>query len=212
LNDRPLRELLDLCSDTRPVLWEAGWSEFLRRYKRFIYQVVAKTCASWNAARLRKQLSETIDDIVSEVLILLCQNRGRVLKGFRAQDDERLFLAWLATVCRRKSSRHILRYFSSKMVDAEAGDLPNVVSSLGVERRWELYEHLVRLWRSSAAKNKLFLERDIFIFQLYTWADFSTDMILRLPCLDRIGHRVVDNTVNRMRSGLRRDAGLADER
>jgi hypothetical protein len=98
------------------------------------------------------------------------------------------------------------------MVDVEAGDLPDLVSSLGHERRWELYEHLIRLWRFSAARNKLFLERDIFIFQLYTWADFSTDMIMHMPCLDRIGHRVVDNTVNRMRGSLRRDAERAGER
>jgi hypothetical protein len=174
--------------------------------------MVVRTCASWSAARLRKQLPETVDDIVSDVFMLLCENHGRVLKGFRARDNEHLFLAWLATVCRRKSSRHILRYFSSKMVEAEAGEMPDLVSSLDVERRWELYEHLVRLWRISAAKNKLFLERDIFIFQLYTWADFSTDMILLLPCLDRIGHRVVDNTVNRMRNSLRRNAEQADER
>ncbi len=204
MKDVPLQELLESCCDAQAARWEAGWSEFIRRYKRFIYQMVARTCVSWNAARLHKQLSETIDDIVSDVFILLCENHGRVLHGFRAKDDERLFLAWLATVCRRKTSRHILRHFSSKMVDAEAGEIPGIVSSIDVERRWELYEHLVGLCRSSAAKNKLFMERDILIFFLYTWADFSTDMIQLLPCLDHIGHRVVDNTVNRMRNSLNR--------
>jgi hypothetical protein len=212
MQERSLRDLLESCCDARGARWESGWYEFIRRYKRFIYQMVARTCASWGAARLHKQLPETIDDVVSDVLALLCEDRGRVLKGFKARGDERLFLSWLATVCRRRSSRHILRYYSSKLVDSDAGEIPGLVSSLEIERQGELYEHLVSLFRRTAARNKIHLERDILIFQMHAWADFSMDMILRVPCFDRIGHRVVDNTVSRMRSVLRRDSGISVER
>jgi hypothetical protein len=212
LQEQSLRNLLESCCDSRDARRESGWAEFLRRYKRYIYQVAAGTCASWSASRLRKQLSETIDDIVSDVLLLLCQNQGRVLSEFRSRDDERLFLAWLATICRRKSSRHILRFFSSKMVEMEAGELPGLFSPLDCDRRAELYEHFVEHFRSSAARNKIHLERDIFIFHMRVWADFSADMIQRMPCLDGIGHRVVDNTVNRMRKVLRLAEAVTVER
>ena len=52
------------------------------------------------------------------------------------------------------------------------------------------------------------IERDINIFHLYTWADFSEEMILFNPCFQDIGHRVVDNVVNRMRSQLKNCADL----
>jgi hypothetical protein len=212
LRDQSLRDLLDSCCDEPGARWESGWSEFIRRYKRFIYHAVARTCSSWSASRLRMQLPDAIDDVVSDVLVLLCRDRGRALRNFRSCDDERVFLAWLATVCRRKSSRHMLRYFSSKMVEAEAGEIPALVSSLGGDRRAELYEHFVEFFRSRPAGNKIHLERDIFIFQMRVWADFSMEMIRGVPCLGGIGHRVVDNTVHRMRSALRRNSDLPVER
>ena len=75
--------------------------------------------------------------------------------------------------------------------------------------RWELYETVVQYLRGLAGPRKRNLERDIHLFMLYNWADFSEDMIRVTPNFRSMGDRVLDNVINRLRILTRNNlAGL----
>lgn len=196
-------ELIDACSHPGSSSWDLGWKEFIRRYKRFIYNNVTKTCVAWNVPRLHKQLTDSVNDVVSEIIYLLCRNECKVLRDFRNRTSEQAFLSWLAVICRRASSRYIQQNFTNVITDGDISEIKKYVGCLEFNIQWELYEHLVAQCRISSKKKKPNIERDIHIFQLYAWADFSADMISSMPCLKSIGYRVVDNVVNRMRKHLK---------
>ena len=44
----------------------------------------------------------------------------------------------------------------------------------------------------------------INLFQFYVWSDLSQPTIQTHPCYAEIGHRVIDNVVNRLRDSLRK--------
>ncbi|MBN1782205.1 hypothetical protein JW948_13820 [bacterium] len=200
---RTLSELLELCSSYQSSQWESGWNEFLGRYKGFIYSTVTRCCTLWNMPRLHHQFSDTVNDIVSDVFMILCRDRCRALRQFEARDSEPRFLAWLAMICKRATGRYIQKYFSKKLFETSPDSFQPFFESLPQDQRWELHETLVfmlRQWQGSRKKNG---ERDILLFQLVIMADFSPDMIGRLPCFRHLGHRVLDNVIHRVRSGLR---------
>ncbi|MCB0306534.1 MAG: hypothetical protein KDI38_22420, partial [Calditrichaeota bacterium] len=79
----------------------------------------------------------------------------------------------------------------------------------------ELYEHIVEVVRREKGGRRGNAERDLHIFLLYTLADFDQEMITALPVFcgegREIGHRVVDNVVNRIRVILREKWESDDE-
>lgn len=195
-------QFLDDCSNPGSTNYEQAWRQFIERYKLFIYNQAAKSCRKWNVPRLNTQYSETVNDIFSEVILVLCGNNCKALKDFRARDNEKMFLSWLAVICSRTTGRFIQRHFSMVLSEAEIDSFIEYLIDLDFDTRWELYEAIVDLLRKNSSSKKRHLERDIHIFLLYTWADFSEPMIKLLPCLSDIGPRVVDVVVNRTRQQL----------
>ena len=80
-----LSELLINCCDEHSPDRESSWREFLRRYKHFIYQVITYRCLGWQVSRLRRQLSDVVNDVVSEVFIILTKS----LAHYREVEDEK---------------------------------------------------------------------------------------------------------------------------
>ncbi len=196
------QQFLDDCSNPGSANYEQAWRQFIERYKLFIYNQAAKHCRKWNVPRLNTQYSETVNDIFSEVILTLCENGCRALKNFRARDNEKMFLSWLATICSRATGRFIQRHFSMVLADAEIDNFIDYIIDLDFDTRWELFETIVEILRDTSSSKKRHLERDINIFLLYVWADFSAPMIKIHPCLQEIGPRVVDVVVNRFRQQL----------
>jgi len=194
-----LKEILEHISDNNSDYYEQSWRKFTKQYKDFIYQVVTRRVLSWNVPRLRNQLSDVVNDIVAEIFIILLKS----ISSYREIDDEKKFLYWLTTVCNRAASHFLKKQFISTMIDNEIEDLQKYYKVLQNDVRWELYESIVRDLRESSGKSKRNLERDISLFNLYTISDFSHQMIEFTPCFDNIGHRVVDNVVNRTRDILK---------
>jgi len=199
-DQQPLHQLLRVCCDSKSPQREAAWRAFLTRYKLFIYQVVTHRCLSWQVARLRRQLSDVVNDIVSEVFIILTKS----LAQFRETDNEKKFRAWLATVCNRASGRFIKQTFFSEIVESDLEEFHNYLQGLEFDSCWELYESIIEQLRFSDSTKKRNLERDINIFQFYTWSDLSQPVIQTHPCYAGIGHRVIDNVVNRLRIQLKK--------
>lgn len=195
-----LAQLITHCSDTNSPQRESAWRQFLKHYKVFIYQAVTRRCLTWRVPRLRRQLSDVVNDIVSEVFIILC----KALSDFREVEDEKKFKLWLATISNRAVGRYLQREFFCEMAEPDLEEFRNYIQCLGHDSRWELYENVIEKLLTASGNKKKNLERDINIFLLYTWADLSQPMILSHPCYVDMGHRVIDNVVNRMRDMLKK--------
>ena len=100
-----MSELLINCCDEGSPQRELAWREFLKRYKNFIYRVITYRCFGWRVSRLSRQLSDVVNDVVSEVFTILTQS----LDQYREVDNEKKFRAWLATICNRAASRYLKR-------------------------------------------------------------------------------------------------------
>jgi hypothetical protein len=194
----PFPQLLDTCSDPKSPYWESAWGEFLNRYKDNIYRYIIKRCSTWNAPRLRRQFSDTVNDAVADVFIILTKNNCQALKDFRERDNEIKFLSWLSILCGRAAGRYMRKNFLPQVLDSEIEEIRESLNAIDPDERWELYETIISALRRTSQK-----ERDINIFLTYTWADYNQEMISTLPCFQNMGHRVVDNVVNRLRSILR---------
>jgi hypothetical protein len=194
-----LKDLITYCCQSNSLKWESAWREFLKRYKVFIYQCVTRRCLSWRTPRLKRQLSDTVNDIVSEILNILVKS----LASFREVDDDHKFKLWLATVSNREVGHYLRREFCSELTEPDLEEFRNYIRYLENDLRWELYESVVEKLRVAHGEKKKNLERDINIFLLYTWSDLSQPMILAHPCYQDLGHRVIDNVVNRMRECLK---------
>lgn len=157
----------------------------------------------FNVPRLRRQLSDTVNDIIGEVFIILCNNNFKALRSYEALDNEKKFLSWLATICNRTTSHNIKRYFKDLFVECAPEEIQIYINNLGLNTRWILYEELVTDLRSFAKRDRGNMERDISIFMLYKWEQFSKPMITSHPCLKNIEHHVIDVVVARQLDCLR---------
>lgn len=193
-----LAELIRHCTDQNSKRYQPAWQEFLNRYKMAVYNAVTKRCVSWNVPRLRRQLSEVVNDISAEVFIILYKS----LVTFREVQNEAKFIVWLTTICNREASRYLQRYFLQTLTDFDIDKFQDLIGAINFDNRWELYEFTVKKMRRQHSKGKKNLERDMNIFLLYIWSDFSDKMVLTHPCYGELGHRVIDNVINRMRAYL----------
>lgn len=194
-------ELLKHCTDPKSPQRENAWLEFLKRYKIPIYNFIKRRCYSWNVSRLDRQFSDVVDDIVSEVFLILYNSLGT----YREVDNEKKFVIWLSTICNRASSHHLQKNFIQVMTDFNIDEFTELVGGLSFDNRWELYESTISRMRRLHGSKKQNLERDMNIFLMYIWSDFSDKMVLAHPCYNQIGGRVIDNVINRMRKLLRED-------
>jgi hypothetical protein len=199
-----VQKLLDLCGDPSNPYWETAWREFIRRYKRYIYSVVLKRCSAFQFPGLQSKLSEIVNDIVAVVYCHLCENKCRAIQQFRERNNEKVLLAWLATICNYSATRYLRKEFILPTIESDIGDMHDILIACNAEVRWQIYEELVYLLRQNKKNKKRNLERDINIFNLYTFADFSGEQIKMLPCFQGLGERVVDLVVNRTREFLRK--------
>ncbi len=182
------------------------------RYRDTMLNAIARKCYQWNSRGLDMQTGDVINDVLSTVLLNLCQNDCRVLRDFQNRDNEIKFKAWLAIICQRSAGRYLKNrlFRHDRIVMEEKEDqrsespgefLPGYqMSSVSQSTRWELYEETVARLSRGKRRN---LQRDIHLFLIYTWADFDLDMIDALPCLKGMGGRTVDNVVHRLRKILR---------
>lgn len=209
-NSLTFQQLLDYCSDSNSQCWQSAWGEFIKRYKKFMYDIVTYRCLKYNIPRVRRQLSDVVNDVFDEVTLLLCKNHCRALQEYRARDNEKKFRAWLTTICNRTTYNYVQDHFFEPLVESDLQEFQNCIHGLDLDIRWQLYEDHVNLLRKFSKRHKRHIERDINIFNMYIWADFSAPMLSSIPCLNNIGHRVVDNVVNRMRANLRQSRNVLD--
>lgn len=171
---------------------------------------MAQRCTSWGSLRIRRQFSDFVNEMVDAVFANLYKNDCRALRNFSARDNERMFYAWLATICDRTANRHIRAMIRDRLIEDEPAEIRDRLSGGDANGRWELYEMVVAELREFAKRPTDHLERNIHLFQLCVWADFSEPMIQAHPFIRNLGPRIVDNVVSRMREFLRRRRNLLE--
>ncbi|NOZ61830.1 MAG: hypothetical protein GXO74_09120 [Calditrichaeota bacterium] len=183
--------LLDYCSDVRSPNWESAWCVFVERYYPFLYAKAESVCRRWNISRLKLQLKDTAKMIVDDVFETLYKDDCKALREFRERENEKLFRYWLSILCSRAASRFIKKHLPKFFVE-QSGDIEDFGAHLPYYQSWEIYEHLVHLLRNSLKTQSQSLERNIQIFMLRSWADFSSRMVLAHPCLEGLSEHNVD--------------------
>ncbi len=197
-----LRQLLEACSDRNAPEWQAGWREFLARYKNFLYKAILDRGAHFHHSRLRRQMLAEAHEVFMDVLTKLTEDNARILRRFRNKDSEPAFLAFLAILCRRATSARLKKMVTQPLVDEDLEDFKTRLAAGDAVFRCQLYEDVDRLLRAHLG-GRGEAERDIHLFKLYVWAGFSEEMIRSTPCFRDLGDRVVDNVVLRLRRCLR---------
>ncbi|KAA3614176.1 MAG: sigma-70 family RNA polymerase sigma factor [Calditrichaeota bacterium] len=197
-SETSFQSLITLCQDPSLKGYQGAWREFLRRYKQRIYQIVFYRCDSWQSPRVKTQLKDIVNDIVS----LVFKDLPKSIKNYREVSKEKIFLLWLTTICNRAVSF----YFKDRYIDIisnyQIDDYPEIVGDLPLDNRWELFELITDvLTRDSSHKRNV--QRDLVIFLLYTIGNFKEEEIKKHHCFKEIGPRVVEVTVSRKRKILK---------
>ncbi len=192
--------LLTICKDNSAQQYESAWREFFRRYKKRIYQIVVYRSQSWLSPKTKVQLKDIANDIVAQVFIIL----PKALESFREVSNEKYFLLWIGTICNRAVSAHFKRNYSAVNSEIDIDENPNIAGTLPIDNRWELFEFIKETLTENSSRKKN-VNRDLSIFLLYTWGNFSEQDIKKHHCFKDLGNRVVEVTVNRQRNILKKN-------
>ena len=205
-----LEELLNICENPSSPDFQSGWFELVRRFQKFIAVVAMNRYKSWDKNWDDVDQSDIVQDIINKVFLKLFQRDCHAIKIFQARHSEKAFCAYLATITNRLTTRNLKIYFKPETLHnaLEMADKPQDAKKL----TWQFFDYIVKKLRKKAGKKKVFIERDILLFNLYTLEDLTCEMILSLPLFRNLGHRVVDNAVFRNRLKLdKRDENILRE-
>lgn len=191
-----LKQVLDACTCNDPVQLEQGWRKLLSRYKIFIYKVILHQIAHQANSKIHRLDEEAVNDMVSEVIAALCENNYKLLKRFKSVNCERSFRGYLAIITARITDRNLLDNFTDSIDDIEEKSEPPVEEA-GHQAHLQLFESLVKILRSRSTLKERNIEYKILMFNLYILGDFSAKMLLWQPLFKGMGHRVLDNVINR---------------
>ncbi len=202
MDDFSLTDILEACTDPSSRFYNLAWSKFVARYKNYIYKVIYNRCKLWHFEQMPHDQSEFVNDIASDVFLLLTRNNCRALKQYKARHSETAFRGYLATISDRVTRRTLQRQrvFTS-YDDALLTNEPGTTQ----ETKWQAFDYLVAVLRHKAGKQERHLERNILLFNLYTLEDYTKEMLQMPPIFRGMGHRVVDNVVSRAREKLDQD-------
>ncbi len=195
-----LDKLITQCASEEISEKNQAWQIFWQRYHARIYGFARYACQK--SIRPRHRLfKDVVDDVVGDVLFIL----NSELSSFRNRDDEGRFLAWLSMITNRAALRYMQKNYSRLYFNDRNEETLN---SREPFHCWELYDYLVAFFRKTRKKNSVQSERDISIFMLYTFADFSPETIKKQPCLKNVSLRAIQLVLNRMKKKLETDRFL----
>ncbi len=201
-----LRELLKLCTNRTSPEFERAWKVLMARYETYIYTQIRRQCVKWKSERLQLQLDEVAQDIFTKIIEEFCTHDLKALRDFRGseidEDNERMFLGWLAVICHNQSNRELRKRWWRVIQSQDSGKLPETIWELETDMIWMLYRDVVCTLRDGAHNKKL--ERDMHIFLLFTFGGFTEAMIRVTAYMEKLGNRVIQVVINRMREKLRK--------
>src|SRR5271165_2407493 len=181
----------------------AEWEEFVRRCAPLASLVAFRVARQWESC----PSSSTVEDIVQEIFVKLCEQERRILREFepRGQDS---FLGLLRLVAISVANDHFRRLHSAKrggksvtmVLVEDAATLPAADGLQAAQmQRSVLLSQLDRRLRSAP---ETIAERDRALFWLYYRQGLTAEEIARLPAAG-LTAKGVESALRRVAKWLR---------
>lgn len=175
-------ELVKACAGSRdPAIWQ----EFIRRFQPVIATAVFRTARHWG-----EPAPHTVDDLVQETYLKLCDNDSRLLRSFESRHDDAIF-GYLKVVAANVVHDHFKSAMAEKrgagQIDAltdEGATSPAAAmldSSNSMERNVLLRQIDDALRQVAKGEDQ---DRNRLIFWLYYRDGLSANAIAALPSID----------------------------
>lgn len=172
-------ELVKACAGSKDP---AIWREFIRRFQPVIATAVLRT-----ANRFSKQTRQTLDDLVQDTYLKLCDDDCRLLRSFESRHPDAIF-GFLKVVAGNVANDHFKSALAEKRGAGVTEAVPDTAalfpvappssSSTSMDRRILLRQIDDALTVGAAGPD---LERNRIIFWLYYRDGLSASAIASLP-------------------------------
>jgi len=181
------------------------WEEFLRRCTPLASLVALRVSRLW----MSSPSPATVDDIVQEVFLKLCERERRILRDFEPRGEDS-FLGLLRIVSASVANDYFRRMYSQKrggkVVTTPLSEDAVPLSAAGASqaaqmRRSVLFSELDRMLRSAP---EVIGERDRALFWLYYLQGLTAEEIARLPVAG-LTAKGVESVLRRVTGWLRKE-------
>ncbi|MDR3774691.1 MAG: sigma-70 family RNA polymerase sigma factor, partial [Terracidiphilus sp.] len=185
----------------------AEWEELVRRSVPLASLVALRISRMW----VSDPSPATVDDIVQEVFLKLCEQERRILRDFEPRGEDSFF-GLLRIVAASVANDYFRRLYSTKrggkvITMALADDESQV--ALGAGRPAERIEHsalLAQLDQKLRSAPDEIGERDRALFWLYYLQGFTAEEIARMPAAG-LTAKGVESALRRVTNWLRGEIG-----
>jgi RNA polymerase sigma-70 factor (ECF subfamily) len=175
------------------------------RYRKPIALVILRTAQKWNEGN-----SATIDDLVQETFLKLCDNNCRLLREFRSDQPEGL-TGFLKVVAANLAQDHFKAVHSMKrgggVVVPAPAKLDIVASTIELTDRAILFSQIDRFLHESCGVR----DRDKTVFWLYYREGMTAKAIASISALG-LSTKGVETIIHRVTKQVRSRFGLTEIR
>jgi RNA polymerase sigma-70 factor (ECF subfamily) len=185
----------------------AEWGEFVRRCVPLASLVALRISRMW----VRDPSPATVDDIVQEVFLKLCEQERRILRDFEPRGEDS-FLGLLRTVSASVANDYFRRIYSTKrggkVVTMPLGDDDAQLSldGAGPAARMQQSALLGQLDEKLLSAPGTISERDRSLFWLYYRQGYTAEEIARLSAAG-LTAKGVESALRRVTVWLRDEVG-----
>jgi len=174
-----VNDLAKACARSADV---AEWLEFVRRSTPLALLVALRVCRMW----VSDPSPATVDDIVQEVFLKLCEQERRILRDFEPRGEDS-FLGLLRIVAASVANDYFRKQYSAKrggkvvimpLVDDDAQSQAHGAYPAARMQQSALLAELDKKLRSAP---EAIGERDRALFWLYYLQGFTAEEIAQLP-------------------------------
>ncbi len=183
------------------------WDEFVRRLVPLASLVALRISRMWVSA----PSPATVDDIVQEVFLKLCEQQRRILREFEPRGEDSFF-GLLRIVAASVANDYFRRLYSTKrggkVVTMALSDDESQAHLVG-RRPAVRIEHsalLAQLDQKLLSAPEVISERDRALFWLYYLQGFTAEEIARLPTVG-LTAKGVESALRRVTTWLRGEIG-----
>ena len=196
----PVNELARACAGSaNPAEWEA----LLRHCAPVASMVAARVSRMW----LGRTVSASVDDIVQEVFLKLCEQQRRILREFKPR-GEGSFLALVRTVAASVANDYFRRQHSVKRggkvvtISLDDGPVSDFTPGPGHGEDVQKAVLFAELDSKMRSAPQIIAERDRAIFWLYYLQGLTAEEIAGLPATG-LSAKGVESALRRITSWLR---------
>jgi RNA polymerase sigma factor (sigma-70 family) len=202
VSNLPVNELARACAGS---VDSAEWEELLRRCAPVASMVAARVSRMW----LGRTVHESVDDIVQEVFLKLCERHRRILREFKPKGEDS-FLALVRTVSASVANDYFRRQHSMKRggkvvtVSLDDGPLSDITPGPGQGSEVQKAVLFAELDRKMCSAPEVVAERDRAIFWLYYLQGLTAEEIAALPAA-QLSAKGVESALRRITCWLRQE-------